>query len=480
MPMSRKLAWLCSSRACLLSCMVGLATLALLANSSLAPLAEVSTSVWSRRDLGRAMRATAAVETFAPGPVHHSPPAAVAQQRADASESTFQSEPDQGSRVPHAAHRRADATTPPTPRTPTQDVALHARASEMQQHPSQISANAAPSGGDPARSVPAAISDVDSLGSDTGWAGSSGEDDVQMMRNAVASSHAALPPTPQQLPISLSFATLAMHITDAELAPELAPALAPAPADADAMPAGAAPAPGELAIIRYIADALESDRIEDLEEEEEEELEEESNIPTGDEQQARERFADALAARRNAADAPGSQARDRDATVNATVSSSAAAQNVTPAGAPVPEDSSAPPGGPPASDHAANSSAAAPMQRPVRAHVRVERRGAFDDLQEVHDAVIPPRRAIASILPSDAHLAAALTLAYTLRKSGNALPLILFHMAHAPPAPAVRSAVVHAGWDLRALERVEPFYKNTTQRYQDACVPSLHRAAVFS
>lgn len=98
-----------------------------------------------------------------------------------------------------------------------------------------------------------------------------------------------------------------------------------------------------------------------------------------------------------------------------------------------------------------------------------ERRGAFDDWADLLDATISPRRAIVSILPSDAHLAAVLTLAYSLRMSGNALPLVLFHMAHNSPSVAVRKAISKAGWDLRPLERVEPFSRDVADRYKDAC-----------
>lgn len=94
--------------------------------------------------------------------------------------------------------------------------------------------------------------------------------------------------------------------------------------------------------------------------------------------------------------------------------------------------------------------------------------GAFDSLPEVLDAVNAPRRAIVSLLPTRHHVAAALTLAYTLRKSGNALPLVLFHMAHDLPPRAVQDVLTRAGWDLRPLERLEPF-ANVPPHYQDAC-----------
>lgn len=233
-----------------------------------------------------------------------------------------------------------------------------------------------------------------------------------------------------------------------------------------------APSPTEQTVLRFIHDSIKAGRYEDLDEADEEaqSFEERQEQDT-----ARGRNAVALAAQNAvalvrssrglapaAAPSPATQADTRTAAAAAPARpASPLSTNTTrtPSTAPVP-----------APKPAAVRTTTVVQQPPVRAYVRVERRGAFDDLREVRDAVVPPRRAIASILPSDAHVAAALTLAYTLRKGGNALPLVLFHMAHDPPSVAVRNAVMRAGWDLRPLKRVEPFFKDVIERYQDACV----------
>ena len=98
--------------------------------------------------------------------------------------------------------------------------------------------------------------------------------------------------------------------------------------------------------------------------------------------------------------------------------------------------------------------------------------GEFDSLPELRGIAVTPRRAIASIVPAigDPHLAAVVTLAYSLRKSGNALPLVLFYIEGGGFSPVARAVAERAGWQMRPFNRVEPF-KPTQPKYTDACAP---------
>ena len=94
--------------------------------------------------------------------------------------------------------------------------------------------------------------------------------------------------------------------------------------------------------------------------------------------------------------------------------------------------------------------------------------GAFDDLPEVQDVSRAPRRALASFLQNDAYLAGALTLAYTLRKHGNALPLLLFTLKGGELSPAARSVAERAGWRMREWEPIAAF-KPTSGTFKHQC-----------
>ena len=94
--------------------------------------------------------------------------------------------------------------------------------------------------------------------------------------------------------------------------------------------------------------------------------------------------------------------------------------------------------------------------------------GAFDDLPEVQDVSRAPRRALASFLQNDAYLAGALTLAYTLRKHGNALPLLLFTLKGGELSPAARSVAERAGWRMRDWEPIAAF-KPTSGTFKHQC-----------
>jgi hypothetical protein len=93
--------------------------------------------------------------------------------------------------------------------------------------------------------------------------------------------------------------------------------------------------------------------------------------------------------------------------------------------------------------------------------------GAFDCFPGVRTAKPAARRAIATFVADDDSLAAALTLAYTLRKHGNALPLILFTI-NGPKhlSPVSRSVLTCAGWHIREWQEIKPF-KPVSKESQD-------------
>jgi hypothetical protein len=100
---------------------------------------------------------------------------------------------------------------------------------------------------------------------------------------------------------------------------------------------------------------------------------------------------------------------------------------------------------------------------------------AFDDLPEVRNVQVTPRRAIATFLQNDVYLAGALTLAYSLRKRGNALPLLLFTLkGKGVPtlSPASLDAARHAGWRIRTWAPIGPFKEPAPHfRYQCVAIP---------
>jgi hypothetical protein len=100
--------------------------------------------------------------------------------------------------------------------------------------------------------------------------------------------------------------------------------------------------------------------------------------------------------------------------------------------------------------------------------------GAFDCLPSVRNAAPLRRRALATFLQNDEYLAAALTLAYTLRKHGNALPLIMFTIEGLGQlSPAARQLVECAGWQIREWKGIKP-YKDTHPSFHHQCeVPHL-------
>ena len=100
----------------------------------------------------------------------------------------------------------------------------------------------------------------------------------------------------------------------------------------------------------------------------------------------------------------------------------------------------------------------------------------FDTLAEVRGAPVPSRRAIATLVSGDMHVAGVLTLAYSLRKHGNVLPLLLFHTDTDAFSQASRDVCRRAGWELRVLEGIEPF-KPMPERYHDACALTQHHNA---
>ena len=129
----------------------------------------------------------------------------------------------------------------------------------------------------------------------------------------------------------------------------------------------------------------------------------------------------------------------------------------------------------PGSQHAAEPSNTPPLPDPdADAVPGTVGSGAFDNLPEVRGVAVTPRRAIATLVPALAvpHLAAVVTLAYSLRQTGNALPLILFYIEGGELSPVARETVERAGWQLRPLKRVTPF-KKTAPRFTDACA-SVH------
>jgi hypothetical protein len=71
------------------------------------------------------------------------------------------------------------------------------------------------------------------------------------------------------------------------------------------------------------------------------------------------------------------------------------------------------------------------------------------------------------------YLAGVLTLAYSLRKHGNALPLIVMHLDDGRLSRASLRAVERAGWTLRAVERIAPFKAVANKDYDNQCAPTI-------
>lgn len=124
---------------------------------------------------------------------------------------------------------------------------------------------------------------------------------------------------------------------------------------------------------------------------------------------------------------------------------------------------------------AAMASNRVPLQQPPHRSETSEQafavgHGAFDSLSALQSVPVRPRRVIVSMVPADAdpHLAAIVTLAYSLRRAGNALPLVLFYIESNKFSLAARRTAQRAGWQLRVIERVTPF-KETPERFTDAC-----------
>jgi hypothetical protein len=84
--------------------------------------------------------------------------------------------------------------------------------------------------------------------------------------------------------------------------------------------------------------------------------------------------------------------------------------------------------------------------------------GVFDCLPAVRGVTPPPRRALVTFLQNDRYLAAVLTLAYTLRKHGNALPMILYTIKGLTElSPVSRGLVECAGWQIREWKGIEAY-----------------------
>jgi hypothetical protein len=100
--------------------------------------------------------------------------------------------------------------------------------------------------------------------------------------------------------------------------------------------------------------------------------------------------------------------------------------------------------------------------------------GAFDCLPAVRDGKPPPRWAIATYLQNDDYLAGALTLAYTLRKHGNRLPLIMYTLeGHDQLCPAGQQLAECAGWQLRKWKAIAPFKTLVEKRWFYQCAPTV-------
>ena len=101
--------------------------------------------------------------------------------------------------------------------------------------------------------------------------------------------------------------------------------------------------------------------------------------------------------------------------------------------------------------------------------------GAFDYLAANASGVMPQapqRRAIISFMESDTYLAGALTLAFSLRRHGNVLPLVLCHLPDHKISPAGQRALQRAGWQLREVQRIPPF-REAPDHFKNQCAPLL-------
>jgi hypothetical protein len=101
--------------------------------------------------------------------------------------------------------------------------------------------------------------------------------------------------------------------------------------------------------------------------------------------------------------------------------------------------------------------------------------GVFDCMPSVRDAKPVPRRALATFLQNDAYLAGALTLAYTLRKHGNVLPMMMYNIRGLGQlSPVARELAECAGWQIREVEGIAP-YKETAEVFHHQCaLPPLN------
>jgi hypothetical protein len=78
-------------------------------------------------------------------------------------------------------------------------------------------------------------------------------------------------------------------------------------------------------------------------------------------------------------------------------------------------------------------------------------------MPSVQNATPGQRRALATFLETDQYLAGALTLAYTLRKHGNALPMIMYTPeGMGELSPVSRDLAECAGWQVREVEGIIP------------------------
>jgi hypothetical protein len=110
--------------------------------------------------------------------------------------------------------------------------------------------------------------------------------------------------------------------------------------------------------------------------------------------------------------------------------------------------------------------------------------GVFDCLPTVRDTVPVPRRALATFLQNDKFLAGALALAYSLRRHGNSLPMILYTIEGLGQlSPAARRAVECAGWQIREWKNIKPYQAPAMQfvhlyAVQAPAVQIVHLCAV--